>query len=262
MNLGIDTRYDELSLAVSVTTITPCKIRIKVFDEKNPRTVFTDRYKTVKGNYTFFVRMPISSNKVILTVYNEAVGNKKKGEDGSFMVTEVKKVPLQKRTDVGDIKNYTVSSFVDFAQKFSFNASYLDANQTYQSQDGKFLIEYLPYITNSKTDKKLSTPARISKINGKIQVSKEAFDNYTVPMRMAILLHEFSHFYLNENMDDEIEADLNGLLIYLGLGYPRIEAYQGFLEVFQDTPSQQNKNRYDIIDKFIRDFENQNMVLN
>ena len=116
-------------------------------------------------------------------------------------------------------------------------------------------------IESSKTGKTLKTPARISKVNGRIQVSKDAFENYTVPMRMAILLHEFSHFYLNDNMDDEIEADLNGLLIYLGLGYPRIEGYQAFLEVFQDSPSQQNKNRYDIINKFIKDFENKKIVM-
>ena len=78
---------------------------------------------------------------------------------------------------------------------------------------------------------------------------------------MAILLHEFSHFYLNENMDDEMEADLNGLLIYLSLGYPRIEGYEAFLEVFMDAPSEQNKQRYDIINKFIRDFEAKKIII-
>ena len=82
--------------------------------------------------------MPLTSSKVIVSIYNEAVGNKRKGEDSSFIVTEVKKLPLQKRTDVGDIKDYTVSAFVDFAQRFSFNASYLDDNKTYQSQSESF----------------------------------------------------------------------------------------------------------------------------
>jgi hypothetical protein len=34
---------------------------------------------------------------------------------------------------------------------------------------------------------------------------------------MAILLHEYSHFYVNQDINNESEADLNGLLIYLGL---------------------------------------------
>jgi hypothetical protein len=54
---------------------------------------------------------------------------------------------------------------------------------------------------------------------------------------------------------------LNGLLLYLGLGYPRIEAYQAFLETFKGVPSQQNKERYDVINKFINDFEKMNMVI-
>lgn len=261
MNLSITTRYEELSLAIYVETSTPSKIRIKVVDAEKPLTVFTDRYKTVRGKEVFYVRMPLSSEKVILRVYNEAVGNKRKGEDNSFRVTEVKKLPLEKRTDVGDIKDLTVQGFIDFAQRFSYNASYLEDNETYESGYGNFFIEYLPVIKSSKSGKILKTPARISRMNGRIQVSKDCFKDYTVPMRMAILLHEFSHFYLNDDMDDEVEADLNGLLIYLGLGYPRIEGYQAFLEVFQESPSQQNKQRYDIINKFIRDFESKKIVM-
>jgi len=80
-------------------------------------------------------------------------------------------------------------------------------------------------------------------------------------MRMAILLHEYSHFYVNEKMHDETEADLNGLLIYLGLGYPRIEAYEAFLKTFVNVPSQQNKARYDTINKFINNFEQNNFIV-
>ena len=76
-------------------------------------------------------------------------------------------------------------------------------------------------------------------------------------MRMAILLHEFAHFYLNEDIQDEIEADLNGLLIYLGLGYPRVDGY----EAFEGTPTEKNKVRFDVINKFIHDFENKKYVI-
>ena len=56
-------------------------------------------------------------------------------------------------------------------------------------------------------------------------------------------------------MEDETEADLNGLLIYLSLGYPRIEAYQSFLTTFKDTPTQENKERFAILNQFITNFE-------
>ena len=61
---------------------------------------------------------------------------------------------------------------------------------------------------------------------------------------MAILLHEFSHVYLNDNIDDEVEADLNGLLIYLGLGYPRIEAFEVFAKTFLAAPTEHHNQNY------------------
>jgi hypothetical protein len=73
---------------------------------------------------------------------------------------------------------------------------------------------------------------------------------------MAILLHEFSHYYLNTDMANETEADLNGLLIYLGLGYPRVDAYNVFTQVFATSPTELNKDRMKILDDFIRNFEN------
>ena len=104
--------------------------------------------------------------------------------------------------------------------------------------------------------KSLKTPARISRNQGIIEVSKLKFSKYSVPMRMAILLHEFSHFYLNSDMANETEADLNALIIYLGLGYPRIDAYNVFTQVFHTSPTELNKDRMKIIDDFIRNFEN------
>ena len=78
---------------------------------------------------------------------------------------------------------------------------------------------------------------------------------------MAILLLEYSHFYVNKVINDESEADLNGLLIYLGLGYPRFEGHEAFLKTFIDTPSEQNKIRYDKIKAFIDDFEKNNYIV-
>jgi len=262
MNLRVKTNYEELIIEVVVRTASPQRIRIKAYDEERTKAVYTDRYMTVNGMQRFIIRMPLSRKYTIVEVYNEANGNLSKGQDPSFKVLKLKKLPLVKRTDVSDIRDVDVRNFVDLAQRFAFNSSYLKTNEVYKSQNGKFLIDYLPYITSNRTGQKLATPARISAYNGHIQISKEGFDKYTVPMRMAILLHEYAHFYRNRVKSSEIEADLNALLIYLSLGYPRIEAYQAFLEVFKGTPSPQNKQRYDILNKFIRDFENKKMILN
>jgi hypothetical protein len=42
----------------------------------------------------------------------------------------------------------------------------------------------------------------------------------TIPMRIAILMHEFSHFYLNEQMDNEIEGT-EWVAIVPGFGIPK-----------------------------------------
>lgn len=256
MKFRINSRYEQMTLAVSVRVASPKKIRIKVYDAEKPKTVFTNRYKTIDGFFKFFVRLPLTPKNLIVELSDDA----NNGDISKIVqVTNIEKLGLQKRMDEVDINSYAVMCFVDFAQKFSFNASYLEPNN-YVSDNYGYKIEYLPTIID-KNGRELKTPARISKTTGRIQVSKKAFDSYTVPMRMAILLHEYSHFYLNENIDDEIEADLNGLLIYLGLGYPRIDGYEAFITVFEETPSQQNKNRFEIINKFIHEFENKKFIM-
>lgn len=254
MKYRIHTRYEEMILEVVVATKQQMTIELIAYDYEKPKTIFTKRFNTFQGVEKFLIRLPLTGNYTVIEV-------KDKNNSKNFQVVSINKKPLIKRQNSHDIRNYEVQSFVDFAQRFSFNASYLEPNKTYQSKDGRFFIEFLPVIKSVKNDKQLKTPARISKSTGLIQVSKKEFDEYTVPMRMIILLHEFAHFYMNKNQDDESEADLNGLLIYLSLGYPRIEAYEAFLRVFIGTANEQNKKRYDIINKFITDFENRKMLI-
>lgn len=254
MNLRVNSRYEQMTLAISVQCSRPTKVRLKIVDAEKPLTCFTNRYKTINRSFKFYARLPLTPKSLIVSVYDDQTGR----NDNLIRILNIEKLGLEKRMDEVDIKSYSVMSFVDFAQKFSFNASYLEP-QNYVSMACNYKIEYLPTIVG-QSGKELKTPARVSKSNGRIQVSKRYFDDYTVPMRMAILLHEFAHYYLNENIDDETEADLNGLLIYLGLGYPRIEGYEAFLQVFENSPTPQNKKRYDVIHQFIQDFEKRKFV--
>lgn len=255
----VPSRHEEFTLFIRVATTKPEKIRIVVRDADMPNTVFTDRFKTVNGEVSFFVRMPVSGKRVYATIYNERVGNVDVGQDNSFEVLEIKKVPLEKKFDIVDFNDPKLSTFVKFCTKFCFNAGTLTSG-TYRTRDGQFTIEYLPTIKR-KNGTESSTPARIGVDSGIIQVSRAKFVPMTIPMRMAILLHEYSHFYVNDRMDDEVEADLNGLLVYLGLGYPRIEAYEAFLKTFDNAPTQMNKERYDIINRFIQDYEKNNYLI-
>lgn len=240
-------------LKVVIRCTTPQVIALKVFDPSQANTVLMDRTKTIEGEQELYVRMPLAPNVTSVSVYNTKNGNLPKGEDNSFEVVQIKKEELQKTLSKTKMDTFAVRNFVAFAQKFAYNAGWIKAPRDYMSSVGGYKIEYLPVIINSKGEK-MTTPARISTKNGRIQVSQESFVDMTVPMRMAILLHEFSHFYLNSDISNETEADLNGLTIYLGLGYPIKEAYSAFIETFIGYPTPQNKNRYDIINKFINDY--------
>jgi hypothetical protein len=255
----LPTRYEEFTLVVKVKTPQSERIHLIVRDEDMRNTVFTDRWKTVEGEVTFFVRMPVSGKNALVEVFNERTG-RMVDNDTTFEVIEIKKIPLEKKLDAFDLSNPELKSFINFSTKFCFNAGQI-CSGTYKSSDGRFTIEYLPTILSNRTGKELETPARISKQSGRIQVSQKKFIPDTVPMRMAILLHEYSHYYVNKDINDETEADLNGLLIYLGLGYPRFEAHEAFLKTFISTPTELNKERYDKIKAFIEDFEKNYLIV-
>lgn len=253
MNYKLWMRYSPAMLKVVVKTDSPQEIVLKVSDSSQANTYFTDRTKRVDGVQELFVRMPLAPNSATLSIYNMKNGNLPKGEDTTFQVLKIEKQDLEITLPKTKMDTMSVRNFVSFAQKFAFNAGWIAAPKDYMSAIGGYKIEYLPFIINSKGDK-MATPARISTKNGRIQVSQEAFRSMTIPMRMAILLHEYSHFYLNSDIANETEADLNGLTIYLGLGYPIREAYAAFAETFIGYPTPQNKQRYDIINKFIKDY--------
>jgi len=225
------------------------KIWIQVRDANRKNTYYTKRYGFVDGKEEFVVLMPQAPIEAVVMVFNNNNGMIR--NDSSFRVTEVKPTPYK-------VPRYNFSkktqSFVKFAQEFSDECGYLSSSpqgDVYMSNNGKYRIDYFDQIRNVN-GLVLKTPARISQVNGRIEVSAEQFRAMTIPMRMAILLHEYSHFYLNRNPSNEVEADLNGLNIYLKLGYPKIDIYNVFLSVFKTAPSEPNKRRFEKLDKFVK----------
>ncbi len=258
----VTTQYLPVMLEVEIETKSPEKVWLTAFDEYNPNRKFTKRFKTITGKEKLWVRMPISPNATVIQISKDENGTP--FASGAEIKSVVKK-PLVRKLDPQDIGNEDIRKFLDFAQRFAYNMDELKTNQRYvesRSGGGEFEINYLDTIQDRNSGKELNTPSRIGRRTGIIEVSKKRMSPMTIPARVAILLHEFSHYYLNEKMDDEMEADINGLLIFLSVGYPRIDAYEAFLQTFEKTSTQQNKERYDHLDKFIREFEKMDMVIN
>jgi hypothetical protein len=240
-------------LKIVIQTFSKEKLWIKVEDADRKNTYYTNRYAFVDGKQSFFVYMPQAPEDAIVTIYNDLNGRIRR--DDTFKVLEVSSTALILPPLKASKKT---KSFIKFAQEFADESGYLSATKSgdiYKSNNGRFRIDYFDVIRSHKTKRVVKTPARISQITGKIEVSAEEFRRYTIPMRMAILLHEYSHYYLNKNPSNESEADLNGLRLYLQLGYPKIDIYNVFLNVFKSSPSLQNKARYEKLDKLVKNFK-------
>lgn len=272
MEQKLSTGREEMILKIGVRVLAPKpqKIRLIVNDAEQSNTVLTNRYNIFTGDKYFFVRMPLCPRVTEIQVFNEATGQRPLAQETTFeMIDEegkpdkvnngIYKMPLVKKRDVIDIGNPDVRQFITFAQQFCYNAGVMPTG-TYENRTRSLKIKYMPTIIMNNGQES-TTPARINEKTKIIDVSQKIFIPFTVPMRFAILCHEFSHCYQNADKYSEVEADLQGLLIYLGLGYPRFEAYQAFLETFIGAPSDLNKKRYNTVDRFINDFEQHKFVM-
>jgi hypothetical protein len=247
------------TIVIGVQTKSPQNITIVAKDYGKPNTYYIRRRGVVNGYQEYELKFPQSPKLLEFSIFNSKNKNFPNDKDKSFSVTKFDAKELKTYPLWGD---QDVHNFVKFAKEFSANASVISAGDRkpsiYRSNDGKFCIDYYNKIRNRKTGEFVSTPARIGHNTGIIEISKEDFEKYTVPMRMVILLHEFSHKYMNpkigRDISDEVSADINALNIYLSLGYPMIEAQYAFLKVFRGANNELNKKRYLILDDFMKKF--------
>lgn len=229
------------------------RVYLTVFDKNDSSRLFTNRYKDIGEQTKMIVQMPLSSKYAKVKITNKA------GNEHGFKVLSCNMVPLEKRMAPSDIKNPAIQEFLTFAGKIAYNLQNLEP-KVYKSSGSNFYVDVVQRIAGP-TGNELNTPARISPQTGIIQISQNKLRGRTIPYIMAILMHEFSHYYLNEEMRNEEEADMNGLLIYLAIGYPRIEAYQAFYETFKGNDTEPNRRRMQKIDTMIRNFDNMKMVI-
>lgn len=257
MKYIVGTKYQSCTIKVTIHAKRLCTVWLEAYDSKMPNTFFTNRFKVFKAGEieSLYIQMPISGKHTMIEVYEHEL---KEGTSDAFEIVAVKKMNLARQMDVVNMQNPDIRHFVRFAQRFAFNAAVLPTyeDRYYVSDSGEFKIMYTPIIADK--GREVFTPARITIADKVIDVSKAKFTPLTVPARMCILAHEFSHLFINEDMYNELEADLNGLIIYLGLGYPRIEAREMFSIIIDQAPTDENKERYKHIDKFIDEFESLN----
>lgn len=237
--INITTNRQPTNVNLVIETRQKCKVRVVAFDKVQPLVVFYERVFDVEGVEEMNIKMPQSRKDVVVKVECSA------GQD-AVRIVKFKKSRLIQYPAC--FKGKKVHEFIRFAQQISERLPFINCG-VYTSLNGKYTIEI--YNTIEGTD----TPARIHNGEGYIQIAQSKMAKNTVPMNMAILLHEFSHFFVNEELQDEIEADMNGLRMYLGLNYPDMEGHKSFVEVFEYADTPQNRERHDYIFKFIENFQ-------
>ncbi len=255
MQLKFEANRKPLTLKLTLKTQREQEIMVAVSDPKKPFTYYFKSSGIINGVQEFFVRLPLTPSEAIVDVFNVKVGNRAYGEDRSFSLLSIEADPLEIDLSCFDSANPTVKSFLQFFIPFCERAGYLATSESpYSSNDGLFKLRYLDVIRD-ESGNPMASSARVNSYTGIMDYSKYYFKQFTIPERVLIGSHEFSHYFVNEDSRNEFEADRNGLMIYLGLGFPRKEALHGWLKVFGRAQTGQNARRYKMIEDFVMEFD-------
>jgi hypothetical protein len=225
-------------------------------EEHNLRnSKYAEREIDVNGTRTIYFNLPATPKKLFVSCVN--VSNPK---DEDFTISTMQQPPIKYDIYLDD----EAKDFLEFATKFAQGCGSIEPNENgtyFKPKSSKFCIKYFPIIKDYATNRPIGTPARIGHNTGIIEVAKVKFDRYTIAMRIAILLHEFSHKYRNTKIglpiSDEVGADINALYIYLGSGWSKIDAICVFAKVFLKAQTDSNIQRIRKLQNYIDRFENQ-----
>lgn len=238
------------NLLLTIRVLRPVKIRLTVFDSLTKR-VYAHRRLNIGKSAEVLVKMPIVPDELTAKIVNE---NDPTAGD-QFIVEKIKVMPdthCPLELTEGDKK------FISFAKWFAVELSRLEAGEkgTIYQSDG-FSVLYLDTIKDG--DIELTTPARIERDSGLIEVSKKAIADYTVPMLMVMFLHEYAHKYKNpeygKDVTNELTADIIACHIALNLGFDLMEVENCFRAVFAKKDTDLNRKRMKAISEFISLFK-------
>lgn len=229
----------------------PVRLLISIYDPIS-ETVYIDRKVHIGGARKLRFKLPIVPDRLRVNIIERElpIGDK------HFSVEEIK-VVRDTKCPVDLTKGD--KAFIKFAKWFATNFKSLAAGSkgtVYQS--GDFTIILLDKILD-EDGKPITSPARISVGFGVIEVNKHIVENYTLPMLILVLLHEYAHFYKNpeygRKVSNELSADLIALNLALNLGFDTEEAKACFKSVFSKKNTRINRRRNAAIEEYIKRFK-------
>jgi hypothetical protein len=248
----------KFSLHLTIKCSGKKRVKVCVREAGKQNSQYVNRQIDIDNSRNIFLNFPVTPKNMVLTLTN--LDDK---SDKDFQVQTIKTA----LKDFNIWLNQETEDFLSLAIPFSQVCGFETATgngRIFSNDSKKFIIKYFDVIRDYQSGRVLNTPARIGHKSGRIEVSKIKFDKYTIPMRMAILLHEYSHVFRNPEtgveIKNEVGADINGLYIYLGLGFSKIDAICVYANVFLKAQTKGNVERMRKIMDYIAKFENEDFA--
>ena len=260
MVIPIPSNNKRFRIRIRIKALFPFEMGIIAFDATKINThYFRRKVLFTKADFDkgkiyrdIIIPMPFSPNTLSVELFD------KNSDDDSAYIIE--KFELEKMPEPILFADKAMHDYIEFAQNFCEKAGYAKSG-FYHNPEHSFLIHYVPQITG-QFGEALATPARCHRVTGRIQVSMKQFRQFSIPVRMFIMLHERQHFTIPTR--EEKPADLAALKLYLDMGYPKIEAVYAATKVFRMHPNSIGPNQVtrtkDIID-FIDKYSKNNRTL-
>ncbi len=242
----IDTDKQPLLLRITIKSDRPCILRFTGQDSKIPDSIYFNRgygteQKKFSGTKTFCFPMPLSPQRLAFEITCP-------GSDNDVEILNVEKAFL-KQADVW--LDGTDTEFLEFAMDFAKKSSFIPPG-VYQcdselEKGRQFIIVYKDGLKNADGSV-ANTPARVSRAVGIIEINRQKFLTYSIPMRLIILLHEYVHW--RNNTRNELECDFNAINVLLLKGFPKTEVMYAFTKIFagKDHLADRVKQVVDFID--------------
>jgi hypothetical protein len=248
-----------MDIGIELESSTPNNIIKTVVYNAETKDLILERYDSISGKEKKVLKLPYTSQKIIVESFTKQHGRQPLGRDQSFKLHKPFIMPL-KRTKVNMTSGD--SEFIDWATQLMVELPRLKADSRLRrSPSGKYKIVIMDKL-RTPDGKVVPSPAMVGKKTGTIEISKDYMMKMSLSQRLAILSHEYGHFYKNPLMNlpigDEFGADLNGVTVFVGSGFGLDEYGNAFKKVFNGAGSPQNEKRREVITKFLAELERGN----
>ena len=250
MKFALYPKGKPFNMVLDVVVERPVKLGITIFDPVSKR-IYSERKVQLARSRKLLFKLPIVPDQLIAEVVDLSLNLGAK----TFKVNEIK---IKADTKCPVELTERDKKFIRFAKWFSVNSTELETGKQgtlYQSEG--FTLLYLEKLVEKGVE--LTTPARIQRESGVIEISKNATKDYSVPMLVVMLLHEYSHKWKNKEygrkVSNELTADLIAIHIALNLGFDPRDVVSCFKAVFAKKDTEQNRKRLSAIKDFIKIFK-------